>query len=169
MQVIYKLRILLFLSFMTLLSYSGTCQSLQKKDDLPPIVVTSKTDGLWYDFHQRRVNNLNKKFKLFQAQEDALLEAWKLNQQISEAKIQSDLNILTLQKEKDNIQTKFNSQTFYIQSLESKLKECSSNLNSQESYSLLLEQSYKRAKREKWIIGGGAAASIILYFIAKNN
>lgn len=154
---------------MTLLNYSGICQSLQKDNDLPPIVVTSKTDGLWYDFHQRRVNNLNKKFKLFQAQEDALLEAWKLNQQISEAKIQSDLNILTLQKEKDNIQTKFNSQTFYIQSLESKLKECSSNLNSQESYSLLLEQSYKRAKREKWIIGGGAAASILFYFIAKNN
>jgi len=149
------------------ISLSKYNKMVESKDSIPPILITKKENGYWYDLHEKRMQNLYRKIQIFKRQEETLYDCNLLVNQVIEAKKQSDSNQIRLQKEVLNLQTKYNSQTFYIQVLETNLKKCESTLVNQKDYSKLLDESYSRAKREKYVMLGGVGLALIMYFIGK--
>lgn len=143
-----------------------TSQSLAQIRYLPPIEVTFKDSAKWYNFHEERVFNLNKKFKLFQAQEDALLEAWKLNKVLASATIELQTKNKELEILKDSVFSKSTEQINKINELQEFSIICTNKYNSQLEYTKTLEKSLRKS-RNTFIGIGGVSLATILYLLLK--
>jgi len=141
-------------------NFYATSQGLQIPTNLPPIEVTIRANGYWYNFHEGRTQIMEYKLRMYDKLKNTLTEAEELNKQVIEAKKQSDATQIQINNELSIMKNKFNNQTFLIKTLETELLKCKNDLGNQVDYSKLLNDSYKRAKREKWWIIGGLTAVV---------
>jgi len=127
----------------------------QPIDTIPPIRKTFESDGIWYDFHEKRIFNLNKKMQIYKAIERSYIEALAVRDQALANKLYSDSIALAQQVEINTIKRLVADKNDRITNLSVELLQ-----EKERSKALIAEAKQKRKTHIKWFSSSTALAII---------